>query len=148
VKRPFFPWLGLCAVCAALLISCPAPGNEDLPPGGLPEYYVAFKIEGQWYVYDKGLTDIETNPFASHWGATHTVVFATAATGTSADFTNQSLPTYIYVGFEDWFNNALNVPGDTGAVTFEHCEYLETTTGDLYMGWKRVSHFLCKRQVS
>ncbi|MEJ2664883.1 MAG: hypothetical protein P8107_12735, partial [Spirochaetia bacterium] len=123
-----FLFIFLAGICILLPLSCPAPGGGD----GLPDYYILFYIDGQRYVFEKGLTDIETVPFAGYWGATHTVIFATPDTGTSADYINSNLSAYIYVGFEDWYENANDTPGQTGEFVLEFLDYYDSGTDTLY----------------
>jgi hypothetical protein len=110
-------------LCAVMFVSCPAPGGSH----ELPDHYILFYIDGQRCLFDKGLTDVETEAFAGHWGATHTTIFATPDTGKVEDFNNLNLSSFIKVGIEDWYDIGNDTPGNTGDIILEFLDYYDIT---------------------
>jgi hypothetical protein len=115
-------------LCAVMFVSCPAPGGSH----ELPDHYILFYIDGQRCLFDKGLTDVETEAFAGHWGATHTTIFATPDTGKVEDFNNLNLSSFIKVGIEDWYDIGNDTPGNTGDIILEFLDYYDGATDTLY----------------
>ena len=41
-------------------------------------YYISFNVNGVYKIFDKGITDVESNAFANKYGGTETIFFATS----------------------------------------------------------------------